>query len=137
MLQQERASIGGERWNGPLGEKGALAFIPAGPFSSGQHQRGAMLAEADPGTPGAVLSTVGRALISKTGGASGPLYGTAFRQAAKSLAKAWAISALSGSAVKLSSSRSVASEYRFSLTSAIDCMSRANSFYGSARRIAL
>jgi dihydroxyacetone kinase-like protein len=45
----------------------------------------AMLEQADPGTPGAVLSTVGRALISKTGGASGPLYGTAFRQAAKSL----------------------------------------------------
>jgi phosphoenolpyruvate---glycerone phosphotransferase subunit DhaL len=45
----------------------------------------AMLEQADPGTPGTVLSTVGRALISKTGGASGPLYGTAFRQAAKSL----------------------------------------------------
>ena len=45
----------------------------------------AMLEQTDPGTPGAVLSTVGRALISKTGGASGPLYGTAFRQAAKSL----------------------------------------------------
>jgi dihydroxyacetone kinase-like protein len=28
---------------------------------------------------------VGRALISKTGGAAGPLYGTAFRQAAKTL----------------------------------------------------
>ncbi|HTF07218.1 MAG TPA: dihydroxyacetone kinase subunit DhaL [Asanoa sp.] len=36
-------------------------------------------------TPGAVLATVGRALISKTGGASGPLYGTGFRQAGKSL----------------------------------------------------
>jgi dihydroxyacetone kinase-like protein len=45
----------------------------------------AMLEQADPVTPGAVLSTVGRALISKTGGASGPLYGTAFRQAARSL----------------------------------------------------
>jgi dihydroxyacetone kinase-like protein len=45
----------------------------------------AMLDDTDPRTPGAVLSTVGRALISKTGGASGPLYGTAFRQAAKSL----------------------------------------------------
>jgi dihydroxyacetone kinase-like protein len=44
-----------------------------------------MLDSTNPGTPGAVLSTVGRALISKTGGASGPLYGTAFRQAAKSL----------------------------------------------------
>jgi phosphoenolpyruvate---glycerone phosphotransferase subunit DhaL len=44
-----------------------------------------MLAESDPSSPGAVLSTVGRALVSKTGGASGPLYGTAFRQAAKAL----------------------------------------------------
>jgi dihydroxyacetone kinase-like protein len=43
------------------------------------------LDETDPATPAAVLATVGRALISKTGGASGPLYGTAFRQAAKSL----------------------------------------------------
>lgn len=41
----------------------------------------AMLDETDPSTPGAVLVTVGRALISKTGGASGPLYGTGFRQA--------------------------------------------------------
>ena len=45
----------------------------------------AMLEEADPATPGAVLATVGRALISKTGGASGPLYGTGFRAAAKTL----------------------------------------------------
>jgi dihydroxyacetone kinase-like protein len=45
----------------------------------------AMLEQTDPDTPGAVLSTVGRALISKTGGASGPLYGTAFRQAGKTL----------------------------------------------------
>jgi len=44
-----------------------------------------MLDETDPATPAAVLATVGRALISKTGGASGPLYGTGFRQAAKSL----------------------------------------------------
>jgi dihydroxyacetone kinase-like protein len=44
-----------------------------------------MLDEAELATPGAVLATVGRALISKTGGASGPLYGTGFRQAAKSL----------------------------------------------------
>jgi dihydroxyacetone kinase-like protein len=43
------------------------------------------LDEAQPATPGAVLQTVGRALISKTGGASGPLYGTGFRQAAKTL----------------------------------------------------
>jgi phosphoenolpyruvate---glycerone phosphotransferase subunit DhaL len=45
----------------------------------------AMLDETAPGTPGAVLATVGRALISKTGGASGPLYGTGFRSAAKTL----------------------------------------------------
>ncbi|NUK34878.1 dihydroxyacetone kinase subunit L [Streptomyces lunaelactis] len=45
----------------------------------------AMLDETDPSTPGAVLATVGRALISKTGGASGPLYGTGFRQAARTL----------------------------------------------------
>jgi len=44
-----------------------------------------MLEETNPETPGAVLSTVGRALISKTGGASGPLYGTGFRQAGKTL----------------------------------------------------
>ncbi|ATW46771.1 dihydroxyacetone kinase subunit DhaL [Streptomyces peucetius] len=45
----------------------------------------AMLDETDPSTPGAVLATVGRALISKTGGAAGPLYGTGFRQAARAL----------------------------------------------------
>jgi len=43
------------------------------------------LAETAPATPAAVLSAVGRSLISKTGGASGPLYGTAFRRAAKLL----------------------------------------------------
>ena len=42
--------------------------------------------EADPpATPGAVLTLTGRTLISKVGGASGPLYGTAFRRAGKSL----------------------------------------------------
>jgi phosphoenolpyruvate---glycerone phosphotransferase subunit DhaL len=44
-----------------------------------------LLDDTGPATPGAVLATVGRALISKTGGASGPLYGTAFRHAAKAL----------------------------------------------------
>jgi phosphoenolpyruvate---glycerone phosphotransferase subunit DhaL len=53
----------------------------------------AMLDEADPGTPAGVLSTVGRALISKTGGASGPLYGTGFRQAAKALGEQGEVSA--------------------------------------------
>jgi dihydroxyacetone kinase-like protein len=39
----------------------------------------------NPATPGAVLTLTGRTLISKVGGASGPLYGTAFRRAGKSL----------------------------------------------------
>jgi dihydroxyacetone kinase phosphoprotein-dependent L subunit len=40
----------------------------------------------DPGLPpGKVLMTAGRALISKTGGASGPLYGGALRRAGKAL----------------------------------------------------
>jgi len=54
-------------------------------LSRGLRAAAATLDETAPATPGAVLATVGRALISKTGGASGPLYGTAFRQAAKSL----------------------------------------------------
>jgi dihydroxyacetone kinase-like protein len=36
-------------------------------------------------TPGGLLTTVGGTLISKVGGASGPLYGVAFRRAGKSL----------------------------------------------------
>ena len=36
-------------------------------------------------TPADVLKLVGRTLISKVGGASGPLYGTAFREMAKTL----------------------------------------------------
>lgn len=36
-------------------------------------------------TPGDVLKGVGRTLISTVGGASGPLYGTVFREAAKAL----------------------------------------------------
>src|SRR6202789_1418024 len=43
------------------------------------------LASADTPTPGSVLLLTGSTLISKVGGASGPLYGTAFRRAAKSL----------------------------------------------------
>ncbi len=54
-------------------------------LSRGFTAAAAMLDETAPGTPGAVLATVGRALISKTGGASGPLYGTGFRAAAKTL----------------------------------------------------
>jgi dihydroxyacetone kinase phosphoprotein-dependent L subunit len=43
------------------------------------------LAGADTPTPGSVLLLTGSTLISKVGGASGPLYGTAFRHAAKAL----------------------------------------------------
>ncbi|GAB2614936.1 dihydroxyacetone kinase subunit DhaL [Streptomyces capparidis] len=38
-----------------------------------------------PATPGAVLIAVGRQLIGKVGGASGPLYGTALRRAGRAL----------------------------------------------------
>jgi phosphoenolpyruvate---glycerone phosphotransferase subunit DhaL len=53
-------------------------------------QRGfsAVLAKLDAGemaAPGTVLTTVGATLISSVGGASGPLYGTAFREAGKAL----------------------------------------------------
>jgi phosphoenolpyruvate---glycerone phosphotransferase subunit DhaL len=50
-------------------------------FSSVQ----AALAQADTPTPAAVLLVTGSTLISKVGGASGPLYGTAFRRASKAL----------------------------------------------------
>ena len=43
---------------------------------------------ASPRTPGAILTLTGNTLISKVGGASGPLYGTAFRRAGKSLGDA-------------------------------------------------
>jgi len=39
-------------------------------------------------TPGGILTLTGNTLISKVGGASGPLYGTAFRRAGKSLGDA-------------------------------------------------
>ena len=48
----------------------------------------AALAQASVPTPGSVLVVTGSTLISKVGGASGPLYGTAFRQAGKSLSDA-------------------------------------------------
>ena len=41
-----------------------------------------------PATPGAILTLTGNTLISKVGGASGPLYGMAFRRAGKSLGDA-------------------------------------------------
>jgi dihydroxyacetone kinase-like protein len=43
------------------------------------------LGRTDTPTPGSVLMLTGSTLISKVGGASGPLYGTAFRRAAKAL----------------------------------------------------
>ncbi|WP_043263381.1 dihydroxyacetone kinase subunit DhaL [Streptomyces sp. CT34] len=43
------------------------------------------LTAAPPATPGAVLTTAGRQLISTVGGASGPLYGTLLRRTGKSL----------------------------------------------------
>jgi dihydroxyacetone kinase-like protein len=43
------------------------------------------LAEAAPGTPGAALKVTAMTLISKVGGAAGPLYGTAFLRAATAL----------------------------------------------------
>ncbi|MEV7007535.1 dihydroxyacetone kinase subunit DhaL [Streptosporangium sp. NPDC051022] len=46
------------------------------------------LADGPPGSPGALLGLVGSTLIRKVGGASGPLYGTAFREAGKVLGDA-------------------------------------------------
>ncbi|MFR9675708.1 dihydroxyacetone kinase subunit DhaL [Streptomyces sp. TR02-1] len=43
------------------------------------------LATDPPGTPGAVLLLSGRLLVSKVGGASGPLYGTMLRRVGKAL----------------------------------------------------
>lgn len=48
----------------------------------------AAIAEKSPATPGKVLVAAGSALVSKTGGASGPLYGTLLRRAGKSLGDA-------------------------------------------------
>ncbi|AYY15259.1 dihydroxyacetone kinase subunit L [Actinobacteria bacterium YIM 96077] len=45
----------------------------------------ASLEEQEPEDAGKVLNSTGRELISKTGGASGPLYGTGFRRAGKEL----------------------------------------------------
>jgi phosphoenolpyruvate---glycerone phosphotransferase subunit DhaL len=45
----------------------------------------AAMQTASPATPGSVLTLTGSTLISKVGGASGPLYGTAFRSAGKAL----------------------------------------------------
>ncbi|MEQ4716067.1 dihydroxyacetone kinase subunit DhaL [Nonomuraea sp. B19D2] len=45
----------------------------------------AALAGSPPETPGQVLATAGATLIRRVGGASGPLYGSVFRQMARSL----------------------------------------------------
>jgi dihydroxyacetone kinase-like protein len=45
----------------------------------------AALDESPPDSPGKVLIATGRALVAKTGGAAGPLYGTGFRRAGKAL----------------------------------------------------
>ena len=51
------------------------------------------LEDADPSTPADVLKAVSMALISKVGGAAGPLYGTAFLRASTALSGKEAISA--------------------------------------------
>jgi phosphoenolpyruvate---glycerone phosphotransferase subunit DhaL len=43
---------------------------------------------AAPTTPGKILTLTGNTIVSKVGGASGPLYGTAFRRAGRSLGDA-------------------------------------------------
>jgi phosphoenolpyruvate---glycerone phosphotransferase subunit DhaL len=48
----------------------------------------AALDSAPPRRPGAILTLTGNTLISKVGGASGPLYGTAFRRAGKAIGDA-------------------------------------------------
>ncbi|KAB2351715.1 dihydroxyacetone kinase subunit DhaL [Actinomadura rudentiformis] len=51
--------------------------------------------------PGKVLIAAGRAIVSKTGGASGPLYGTALRQAGKTMGDAEEVdAALLGAALR-------------------------------------
>jgi dihydroxyacetone kinase-like protein len=52
----------------------------------------AKLATAEGLSPGKVLTTVGATLISTVGGAAGPLYGTAFREAGKALGDATDVS---------------------------------------------
>ncbi|MET7941465.1 dihydroxyacetone kinase subunit DhaL [Streptomyces sp. NPDC005302] len=52
----------------------------------------ATLEKEGPDTPGAVLTTAGRQLISTVGGASGPLYGTLLRRTGKALGDAGEVS---------------------------------------------
>lgn len=51
------------------------------------------IAEKQPATPGDVLVAAGRGILAKTGGASGPLYGTALRRAGKALGDASTVEA--------------------------------------------
>ncbi|HEY7483350.1 MAG TPA: dihydroxyacetone kinase subunit DhaL [Streptosporangiaceae bacterium] len=53
----------------------------------------AVAALPDSGPPGKILMAAGRAIVSKTGGASGPLYGTALRRAGKALGDAETVDA--------------------------------------------
>ncbi|MFJ4716850.1 dihydroxyacetone kinase subunit DhaL [Streptomyces sp. NPDC088785] len=52
-----------------------------------------ILEQEPPATPGGVLTLAGRQLISKVGGASGPLYGTLLRRTGKALGDADEVSA--------------------------------------------
>ncbi|MET9953786.1 dihydroxyacetone kinase subunit DhaL [Streptomyces sp. NPDC006339] len=52
----------------------------------------AVLEKESPTTPGAVLTTAGRQLVSTVGGASGPLYGTLLRRTGKALGDAERVS---------------------------------------------
>lgn len=58
----------------------------------GMHAVTAALGEEAPGTPGAVLMLAAKQLISKVGGASGPLYGTLLRRTGKTLGDAAEVS---------------------------------------------
>ncbi|MFC4031514.1 dihydroxyacetone kinase subunit DhaL [Streptomyces polygonati] len=72
---------------------------PIGDGDHGTNMRRGFLAartaieQEPPDTPGGVLVALGRQLISKVGGASGPLYGTLFRRAGKELGDDRAVSA--------------------------------------------
>ncbi|MEV4354773.1 dihydroxyacetone kinase subunit DhaL [Nonomuraea sp. NPDC004186] len=54
------------------------------------------LAESPPGTPGEALAAAGATLIRRVGGASGPLYGSVFRQMGKSLESPVTLAGFSG-----------------------------------------
>ncbi|WP_327358549.1 dihydroxyacetone kinase subunit DhaL [Streptomyces sp. NBC_01304] len=59
----------------------------------GFHEVTRILQTEAPDSPGAVLTLAGRQLISKVGGASGPLYGTLLRRTGKALGDAAEVSA--------------------------------------------